>query len=81
LRWYATAAENGDHDAQYKLALAHFEGEGVPVDYATAYFWLKLKELDSGVNAVGDFLTREQRAEVENRCREWVESHRLPRQR
>lgn len=76
LRWYRRAAENGDHNAQYRLASAYFDGDGVAVDYATAYFWLKLKEMDSGVDAVGDLLNQEQRAEVENRCREWIESNR-----
>ncbi len=79
LRWYRKAAENGGRDAQHRLASAYFDGDGVPMDYATAYFWLRLKAMDSGVDAVGDFLSIEQRTDVENRCREWVESHRAAR--
>lgn len=80
MRWYVKAAEQGDDNARCRLASAYFHGHGVPVDYATAYFWLKLKEMDSGVDAVGDLLNSEQRAEVEQRCREWIESrnHRKP---
>ena len=74
LRWYRKAAEQGDDKARYRLASAYFDGDGVPKDHATAYFWLKLREMDSGVDSVGDFLKPEQRAEVEQRCREWIES-------
>lgn len=75
LRWYRKAAENGDRRAQYNLAAAYFEGDGVPIDYATAYFWLKLRDTGFGVDAVGEFLTPEQRADVEQRCRAWIQSH------
>ena len=71
LLWYRKAAENGDRRAQYNLAAAYFEGDGVPVDYAAAYFWLKLRDMGQGVDAVGDFLTLEERTEIENRARKW----------
>jgi hypothetical protein len=76
LQWYRKAAECGDSDAQYRLASAYFDGEGVPADYEAAYFWLRLQQMDRGVDAVGDFLNAEQRSEVENRCKEWIESRR-----
>lgn len=75
LRWYRRAAEQGDRRAQYNLATTYFEGDGVPVDYATAYFWLKLRDMGRGVDAVGEFLTPEQRADVEQRCQAWIQSH------
>jgi hypothetical protein len=75
LRWYRKAAEQGDRQAQYNLAAAYFEGDGVPVDYETAYFWLKLRDRGFGVEAVGEFLTPDQRNNIEQRCREWVQSH------
>ncbi len=75
LRWYRKAAERGDSRAQYNLATAYFEGDGVPVDYATAYFWLKLRDMGRGVDAVREFLTPEQRADVEQRCQAWIQSH------
>jgi len=74
LRRYRKAAEDGDQNARFRLASAYFDGDGVPRDYAEAYFWFKLKEMDSRVNAVGDHLSPEQRAEVEQRCREWIQS-------
>jgi TPR repeat protein len=76
LRWYRKAAERGNQDAQYRLAAAYFNGDGVPTEDATAYFWLKLSQMHDGLDAVGDLLSPEQRTEVEQRCREWVESHR-----
>jgi TPR repeat protein len=76
LRWYRRAAERGDRNAQYRLATAYFDGNGVPADNATAYFWLKLRQMHDGLEGVGDLLSPEQRTEVEQRCREWMESHR-----
>ena len=35
------AAETGDPDAQYKLALMYMEGKGVKKNEKTAVFWLK----------------------------------------
>lgn len=75
LRWYREAAERGDRRAQYNLAAAYFEGDGVSVDYGAAYFWLKVREMGSGVQAVGDFLTLEERLEIENRARKWFGEH------
>jgi hypothetical protein len=75
LKWYRKAAEQGDRNARNRLASAYFSGDGVPVDYETAYFWLKLNQMDCGVDAVGDLLNKEQRAEVDRRCRDWIQSH------
>lgn len=74
LLWYRKAAENGDKRAQYNLAAAYFEGDGVPVDYATAYFWLKLSEMENGVEAVGELLPPAERADIDQRCRAWLQS-------
>lgn len=74
LRWYRKAAEQGDRRAQYNLAVAYFEGDGVPVDYTTAYFWLRVREMGNGVDVVGERLSPEQRTEVDQRCRTWIQS-------
>jgi hypothetical protein len=77
LRWYHKAAKLGDQGAQWMLARAYFDGDGVAVDHTTAYFWLKLMQMHDGVHAVGDILSPEQRSEVDQLCRKWMESHRV----
>ena len=37
----AERAERGDHEAQYKLGMMYYEGDGVWLDYEKAVFWLK----------------------------------------
>jgi hypothetical protein len=74
LQWYRKAAEQGDRRAQYNLASAYFEGDGVPVDYATAYFWMKVWEMGEGVDVVGELLLPEERAVIDRRCRTWIQS-------
>ncbi len=37
----AELAERGDTEAQYKLGMMYFEGDGVWLDYEKAVFWLK----------------------------------------
>jgi TPR repeat protein len=39
VHWYTRAAEQGDSDAQYNLALSYEEGTGVAQDYAQALTW------------------------------------------
>ena len=41
------AAEDGLLSAQFMLGLAHLEGKGVENDYRTAYYWLRMAELNS----------------------------------
>jgi TPR repeat protein len=41
-RWYRKAADQDDASAQYDLGWAYDLGEGVPQDYAEAYFWMGL---------------------------------------
>jgi uncharacterized protein len=40
--WLRKAAEQGNSDAQNDLGLLYEEGNGVPQDYAEAYFWYSL---------------------------------------
>ena len=37
--WFRKAAEQGNAEAQYRLGLSYYNGEGVPKDYAQAAFW------------------------------------------
>jgi Sel1 repeat len=43
----AAHANNGD--AQYELGIAYMNGDGVPRDFAEAYFWLTVCEETKGV--------------------------------
>jgi TPR repeat protein len=41
-KWFATAANHGDAQAQYNLATLCATGKGTPLDYPSAYFWYSL---------------------------------------
>ena len=40
--WYRKAADQGFAAAQYGLGRCYYTGQGVPQDYAEAYFWADL---------------------------------------
>ena len=40
------AADTGDGNAQFDLGVMYFDGEGVPVNNAEAYFWISLSILN-----------------------------------
>ena len=42
LRWYRIAAERGDADSQWNLALMYEDGEGTPADTSEAQKWFEL---------------------------------------
>ncbi len=42
VKWYKKAAEAGVPEAQFKLAVKYFRGEGVPQDYVLAHMWSNL---------------------------------------
>lgn len=46
-RWYREAANAGNGQAQMGLGLLYLDGQGVPQDYAQAYFWLTLAAAQS----------------------------------
>jgi TPR repeat protein len=39
--WYTRAADHGDAEAQYKLGVMYYQGEGVKQDYQKAFFWFE----------------------------------------
>ena len=39
VKWYTKAAEQGNAEAQYNLALVYANGQGVPQDYKQAAKW------------------------------------------
>ena len=70
-------AEKGDADAQYRLGVMYFNGEGVPKNDAEAYFWWNLAAAQGNENAktnrdiVEKKMTREQIAEAQRRSAAW----------
>ena len=84
--WWRKAAEQGDIGAQYGLGLAYQEGQGVPRDYAEAYFSYELAavgELDSS-NAKNVTKFQDEAAlhmtptdilRAHERARKWLEAH------
>jgi TPR repeat protein len=41
VRWFRSAAEQGDADAQFNLSFMYLNGEGVPQDYEEAIRWFR----------------------------------------
>ncbi len=72
------AADQGDAQAQFILGVAHFKGEGVPQNYAEAYFWANLSASQDSQNAkwrdkAAAKLTPAKIEEVQARCKKWSE--------
>jgi uncharacterized protein len=47
MRWYRMAADQGNVDAEYNLALLYAKGHGVPPDLGQARQWMQ-KAADGG---------------------------------
>jgi len=77
LKWYRKAADLGDDEGQRNLGAMYYNGDGVPKDMVEGYMWLLLgvnKKDEAGrkrLEALGNELTAEQRAEGERRAREF----------
>ena len=75
-------ADAGDAHAQTNLAIAYFNGEGVPQDYVEAHKWLNLaasrastenqKRYAESRDAVASFMTPQQNADAQKLAREWL---------
>jgi len=82
VKWYRKAAEQGDADAQFNLALMYDNGQGVPQDYVQAHMWLNLaaaglppgEDRDSAVknrDIVAKLMTPAQIAEAQRLAGKW----------
>lgn len=77
--WLCMSADEGDVQAQYRLALLYENGsEGLPKDYLMAYVWYRLAKsngnyMRSGEQAarIIDYLNSEQSMRAEKLIREW----------
>lgn len=76
-KWFHRAAEQGNPDAQYRLGLCFFKGEGVVRDAVEAYKWLLLAAISGDKAAGGEYsemskvMTVEQIAEAQARAKKW----------
>jgi hypothetical protein len=82
--WYRKAGEAGDAGAQGALGILYSVGMGVPRDDVEAYYWLCLAALKGGPNqaryitnrqSVGEHITTDQQAAVEERVAKWQAAH------
>jgi TPR repeat protein len=83
VKWYRLAADHGDADAQFNLALSYDKGEGVPKDYVLAHLWFNLAAVKygsdkakrdiavAGRDRVAKLMTASQIAEAQKLAREW----------
>ncbi len=85
--WYRKAAEVGDAGAQGTLGLLYSVGMGVQQDYIEAYYWLSLAAAAKGPNqakymanrqSVGEHITTDQQAAVQDRVAAWQVAHPRP---
>ena len=88
--WLQKAAERGYVYAQEMLGSDYLAGEGVPRDYAEAYFWFdiacasKAREVVDGIratqrDAAAVYLSPAELSREQGRARKWLEDH--PRKR
>jgi TPR repeat protein len=86
--WYRKAADTGDADAQFSVALMYEKGEGVPQDYAQAHLWYNLSASRApeakgraiaveGRNDMAAKMTPAQIIEAQRLAREWKPSSRV----
>jgi Sel1 repeat len=85
--WYRKAAELGDPGAQGTLGILYSVGMGVTQDYVEAYYWLCLAASVKGPTqarfmtnrqSVGEHITTDQQAAVEDRVAAWQAAHPRP---
>lgn len=86
--WYRKAADQGDSGAQGTLGILYSVGMGVTRDDVEAYYWLSLAAEVKGPNqakwianrqSVGEHVTTDQQAAVEDRVTAWKAAHPRPR--
>ncbi len=82
--WYRKAAEQGDVGAQGTLGNLYSMGQGVPLDYIEAYYWLDLAAAVKGPNQekyaasrqlMGTHITADELAVVQERVAGWLAAH------
>lgn len=86
-RWYRKAADQGDAGAEGTLAVLYSMGQGVPQSDVEAYFWFDLAAAVKGPDQekyaanrqmVGERITADELANVEDRIEKWKAAHPRP---
>ncbi|HEY5330085.1 MAG TPA: SEL1-like repeat protein [Acidobacteriaceae bacterium] len=83
---YRKHAEQNDAKAQYNLGLLYRDGQGMPQDWAEAYFWLDLaaagklramlaKDAAKQRDKASSHLTPADLSREQERARKWFEAH------
>lgn len=78
--WYRKAAEQGEENSQNNLGGLYEYGQGVPQDYAEAYFWFSLASArqphySENRDNVASQLTKTILLQTQERARKWLENH------
>jgi Sel1 repeat len=82
--WYRKAAEQGDVTAQGILGTLYSMGQGVPLSYPDAYYWLDLAAHVKGPNQekyaanrqlIGAHITADELTDVQDRVEKWLAAH------
>jgi len=78
--WFRKAAEQGDAYSQCNLGALYANGQGVPQDYAEAYFWYSLgaatiPAFSGDRDNVASNLTKTVLLQTQERTRKWFEDH------
>jgi TPR repeat protein len=82
--WYRKAAEQGDVTAQGILGTLYSMGQGVPLSYPDAYFWLDVAAHVKGPNqekyaanrqSIGTHITTDELEDVQDRVAKWLAAH------
>lgn len=76
---WAPLSESGNRDAQFYLGALYFEGRGTGVDFAQAYFWLRVSAYQGNQRAltlltsVAEELTSDEIRTSDDQARDWLQ--------
>jgi TPR repeat protein len=80
-KWYSKAAEQGNVQAQFNLALMYYKGNGTKQNYILAHMFFNIASLSGNDKAgksrdkLSQKMTPEQVIEAQKMAKEWVKKH------
>lgn len=83
-QWYRKAADQGDVSSEGTMGTLYSMGQGVPQNYAEAYYWLDLAAAVKGPKQeqyaayrqmMGAHITADELADVQDRAAKWKAAH------
>jgi TPR repeat protein len=79
MRWLRAATDQGQPRASHYLSSMYIAGDGVPLEYATAYYWLLISGAAGHENYNEDvlkaILSPAQAQDAEHRAADWLRAH------